>query len=152
MLELRARKIAVPVVRRRKVIETIRQGLPADGITVSIARLCPWFGVPRRTVSYRPVGSAPKIDPRFAAPVKALMEESPSFGYRTVAHLQGLNKNTAQRAFPFMAGRFASGMSTFVIAVLTAFLGHENRALRETLHKCCVSSLAWIGLAEIIAS
>ncbi|ETH67689.1 hypothetical protein L567_3167, partial [Bordetella pertussis STO1-CHLA-0006] len=31
------------------MIETIRQGLQADGITVSIAKLCRWFNVPRRT-------------------------------------------------------------------------------------------------------
>jgi len=40
MLELRAKKIAVPAVRGRQVIETIRQGLQADGITVSISKLC----------------------------------------------------------------------------------------------------------------
>ena len=32
----------------------IRQGLQAEGITVSIA-LCRWFGVPRRSVYYKPV-------------------------------------------------------------------------------------------------
>jgi putative transposase len=43
------------------VIETIRQGLQADGITVSISKLCRWFEVPRRTVYYRPVKAAPKL-------------------------------------------------------------------------------------------
>lgn len=71
------------------MIETIRQGLQAEGITVSIAKLCRWFDVPRRTVYYKPVKSAPKFDPQFVAPIKALIEESPSFGYRTVAHLWG---------------------------------------------------------------
>ena len=28
-----------------------------------------------------------------------MIEEDPSFGYRTVAHLLGLNKNTLQRIF-----------------------------------------------------
>jgi putative transposase len=84
------------------VIETIRQGLQADGITVSIAKLCRWFGVPRRTVYYKPVKSAPKVDPKFVAPIKAMIEESPSFGYRTVAHLLGFNKNTVQRVFQLM--------------------------------------------------
>jgi putative transposase len=27
-------------------------------------------------------------------PIKAMIEENPSFGYRTVAHLLGFNKNT----------------------------------------------------------
>lgn len=83
------------------MIETIRQGLQADGITVSIAKLCRWFGVPRRTVYYKPVKSAPKADPKFAAPIKAMIEKSPSFGYRTVAHPLGFN-NTVQRVFQLM--------------------------------------------------
>ncbi|WP_459615941.1 hypothetical protein [Bordetella sp. 2513F-2] len=63
--------------------------MQADGITVSIAKLCRWFGVPRRTVYYKPVKSAPKVDPKFAAPIKAMIEESPPFGYRTVAYCWG---------------------------------------------------------------
>ncbi|ARU21850.1 hypothetical protein RSSE_c1430 [Ralstonia solanacearum] len=84
------------------MIEMIRQGLQADGITVSIAKLCRWFEVPRRTVYYRPVKAEPKVQTRFAEPIKAMIEESPSFGYRTVAHLLGFNKNTVQRIFQLM--------------------------------------------------
>ena len=43
------------------MIETIRQGLQAEGITVSISKLCRWFGVPRRSVYYKPVKAAPKL-------------------------------------------------------------------------------------------
>ncbi len=81
------------------MIETIRQGLKEDGFTVSISKLCKWFGIPRRTVYYKPVKAAPKINPALAEPIKAMIEESPSFGYRTVAHLLGMNKNTVQRIF-----------------------------------------------------
>ena len=84
------------------MIEMIRQGLQADGITVSISKLCRWFEVPRRTVYYRSVKSTPKVQARFAEPIKAMIEESPSFGYRTVAHLLGFNKNTVQRVFQLM--------------------------------------------------
>lgn len=52
---------------------------------MSIARLCDWFGVPRRTAYYKPVKAAPRIDPRFAEPIKTMIEEEPSFSYRTVA-------------------------------------------------------------------
>jgi putative transposase len=99
MLELRARKNPVPAGRGREVIETIRQGLQADGITVSISKLCKWFEVPRRTVYYRPMKPALSLQERFVTPIKAMIEESPSFGYRTVAHLLGLTKNTVQRVF-----------------------------------------------------
>lgn len=81
------------------MIETIRQGLQADGITVSISKLCKWFEVPRRTVYYRPVKAVPSLQERFVTPIKAMIEENPSFGYRTVAHLLGFNKNTVQRIF-----------------------------------------------------
>jgi len=84
------------------VIETIRQGLREEGITVLISKLCQWFDVPRRTVYYRPLKSAPKVQAKFAEPIKAMIEESPSFGYRTVAHLLGFNKNTVQRVFQLM--------------------------------------------------
>ena len=81
------------------MIETIRQGLKADGFDVSISKLCRWFGVPRRTVYYRPTKAPPKLQEHFVAPIKALIEENPSFGYRTVAHLLEFNKNTVQRVF-----------------------------------------------------
>lgn len=50
------------------MIETIRQGLQADGITVSISKLCRWFEVPRRSVYYRPVKAAPTLQGHFVAP------------------------------------------------------------------------------------
>ena len=55
--------------------------------------------MPRRTVYYRPTKVLPKVRPALAAPIKALIEQEPSFGYRTVAGLLGMNKNTVQRIF-----------------------------------------------------
>lgn len=77
----------------------LQQGLLADGFAVPITKLCAWFGVPRRTVYYKPVKAPPKIDPAFEKPIKAMIEENPSFGYRTIAWLLGFNKNTVQRIF-----------------------------------------------------
>ncbi|MGY0561681.1 DDE-type integrase/transposase/recombinase [Luteimonas sp. A277] len=81
------------------MISSIRQGLKDDGIEVSISKLCRWFGVPRRTVYYRPTKAPPKVRPELAASIKQLIEKEPSFGYRTVAGLLGMNKNTVQRTF-----------------------------------------------------
>ena len=81
------------------MIEAIRQGLKADGFEVSISKLCLWFGVARRSLYYKRSRATPKVDPAFAEPIKALIEEEPSFGYRTVANLLGFNKNTVQRIF-----------------------------------------------------
>jgi len=69
------------------VIETIRQGLKDDGFAVSISQLCRWFEVPRRTVYYRPSRKQPVLQDRFLQPIKQMIEENPSFGYRTVAYL-----------------------------------------------------------------
>lgn len=69
----------------------------ADGFKVSLVKLCAWFGVPRRTVYYKPSKAAPKVDSRFAEPIRAMIEENPSFRYRTVAFLLGFNMNTVQR-------------------------------------------------------
>ncbi len=77
----------------------IQQGLKEDGFTVPMTKLCRWFDVPRRTVYYKPTKSTPKVQERCAEPVKQLIEAEPSFGYRTVASLLRLNKNTVQRIF-----------------------------------------------------
>ena len=81
------------------MIRRVQQGLRDDGIDVSVSRLCRWFDVPRRCVYYRATKSAPKLQAQLVEPVKAMIEENPSFGYRTVAHLLGMNKNTVQRIF-----------------------------------------------------
>jgi len=50
----RMKKFEVPAGLRRAVIDTIRHGLQADGIAFSILKLCCWFSVRRRAVSYFP--------------------------------------------------------------------------------------------------
>ncbi|MEL6209182.1 MAG: IS3 family transposase, partial [Pseudomonadota bacterium] len=81
------------------MIRSLQQGLREDGCHVPVAKLCAWFGVPRRSVYYKPTKAAPKLDPAIVAPIKKLIEDEPSFGYRTVAWLLGMNKNTVQRVF-----------------------------------------------------
>ncbi len=66
------------------MIETIRQGLHKEGVVVSISQLCRWFEVLRRTFYYQSVKAPPKVQARFAEPIKAMIEDNPSFGYRTV--------------------------------------------------------------------
>ena len=77
----------------------IQQGLKEDGLTVPMTKLCRRFEVSRRTVYYKPVKSTPKVQERFAEPIKRMIEPEPSFGYRTVASLLQVNKNTVQRIF-----------------------------------------------------
>jgi putative transposase len=70
------------------MIRRLQQRMKEDG-----------FEVPRRTMYYRPIKSAPKVQERVAAPIKQLIEADPSFGYRSVAGLLQFNTNTVQRIF-----------------------------------------------------
>ncbi len=81
------------------MIATVKQGLEEDGIKLPMTKLCSWFEVPRRTVYYHPTKTAPKVQERFESPIKAMIQQEPSFVYRTVANLLGFNKNTVQRVF-----------------------------------------------------
>jgi putative transposase len=69
-------------------------------VHLSISKLCRWLEIPRRTVYYHSTKKrTPIVQERFAEPIKQLIEEHPSFGYRTLAHLLKFNKNTVQRVF-----------------------------------------------------
>ena len=77
----------------------IQQSLKEYGFTVPMTKFWRWFDVPRRTVYYKPVKSTPKVQERFAEPIKQMIEAEPSFDYRTVASLLHFNLNTVQRFF-----------------------------------------------------
>jgi len=53
------------------MLRSIQQGLLSDGISVPLSKICAWFGVPQRTVYYKPTKAAPTVVPRFAEPIKA---------------------------------------------------------------------------------
>ena len=93
------------------MIRTLHEGLLAEGISVPLVKLCAWFSVPRRTIYYKPTKAAPKVDPRLADPIKAMIEVEPSFGYRTVAWLLGFNKTRFRGSSRSRAGRFANDRS-----------------------------------------
>lgn len=82
------------------MIRTLHEGLLADGIKVSLVKLCARvsaFRGERFTTSpsrlrRRSIRASP-------SPIKAMVEENPPFGYWTRAFLLGFNKNTVQRIF-----------------------------------------------------
>jgi putative transposase len=78
---------------------SLQQGLRADGLEISMVKLCRWFGVAWRTVYYRAIKAPPRVQEALAAPAKAMIEAEPSFGFQTVAGLLSMNKNTVQRIF-----------------------------------------------------
>jgi putative transposase len=58
----------------------IRQAVEEPGVSVPMTKLCEWFDIPRRSAYYKPVKSKPKVQARIAEPIKAMIEENPSFG------------------------------------------------------------------------
>ena len=71
------------------MILQLLQELKAEGANVSLVKLCQSFEMPKRTVYCRPIKGGPKRQEKFVSPIKAMIEENPLFGYRTVTHLLG---------------------------------------------------------------
>lgn len=134
------------------MIRTLHEGLLADGLRVPLTKLCTWFGVPRRTVYYKPTKAAPKVDDRFAVPIKAMIEENPSFGYRTVAWLLGFNKNTVQRVFQlkgWQVRKRAIGMRPRIEAVPSVATAPNERWSTD-LARVWTGKDGWASLALVI--
>ncbi len=66
------------------------------------------FGLPRRSWYYRSVKAAPKLQEHLVTPIKNMIEENPSFGYRTVAALLGSTRTRYSASSSSRAGKFAS--------------------------------------------
>ena len=56
------------------MIQTVKQGLKAEGVKVLMTKLCQWFEVPRRRAHYKPIKSPSKVQERFEKPIKAMIE------------------------------------------------------------------------------
>ena len=134
------------------MILRVQQGLLNDGVAISLSQLCRWFEVPRRTVYYQAVKTAPKVAAQFAVPIKAMIEENPSFGYRTVAHLLGFNKNTVQRIFQikgWQVRKRAIGMRPRIQA-LPSVAKAPNERWSTDLCRVWAGRDGWASLALVI--
>lgn len=80
-------------------MRSVQQGLKDEGFAVPMTKRCRWFEVARRTTYYKPTRAPAKVKPELAELIKEMIEAEPSFSYRTVAALLGMNKNTVQRIF-----------------------------------------------------
>ena len=135
------------------MIQAIQQGLKEEGFEVSVAPLCRWFEVPRRSVYYRLVKkSAPKVQVRFVQPVKDLIEENPSFGYRTGAWLLGFNKNTVQRLFQIKGWQVRKRAIDFRprIEALPSVVQAANKRWPTDLCRVWAGKDGWANLAVVI--
>ena len=134
------------------MILRLQQGLLDEGIRASLSQLCRWFGVPRRTVYNQPTKAAPKVDEQLAVPIKAMIEENPSFGYRTVAYLLGMNKNTVQRIFQVKGWQVRKrpvGMRPRIQALPSVAKGPNQRWATD-LCRIWTGRYGWASLALVI--
>jgi putative transposase len=133
-------------------METIRQGLAAEGMTVSHSQLCRWCDVPRRTAYYRPRKAPRVVQARFAEPIKAMIEQEPSYGYRTVAHLLGFNKNTVQRVFQLKGWQGKKRPVGFRprVQAIPSVAGAPNQRWATDLCRVWTGRDGWATLALVI--
>ena len=75
----------------------VQSEMAKEGHHVTISQLCRWFGIPRRSFYYKPKQRERKLDPVKVQRVKEKMEEFPTYGYRRLALLLGMNKKAVQR-------------------------------------------------------
>ncbi|WP_239224769.1 IS3 family transposase, partial [Comamonas aquatica] len=99
-----------------------------------------------------PTKAAPKVDEQLAAPIKAMIEENPSFGYRTVAYLLRMNKNTVQRIFQlkgWQVRKRAIGMRPRIQA-LPSVATAPNERWSTDLCRVWAGKDGWASLALVI--
>jgi len=83
----------------------------------------------------------------YVNPIKAMIEENPAFGYRTVAYLLGMNKNTVKRVFQLMNWQVRkrpvqNGIVERVIRTLKEQCVHRHRF--ETIQHASQVIADWI--------
>ena len=117
-----------------------------------MTKLCAWFEVPRRTMYYRTVKSAPKVQERFEKPIKEMIEQDPSFGYRTVAALLNFNKNTVQRIFQIRGWQVKRRPIGFRprVQAMPSVAQHPNERWSTDLCRVWAGRDGWASLAIVI--
>ena len=101
---------------------------------------------------YKPTKAASKVDPKFAEPIKAMIEQSPFLGYWTVAHLLGFNKNTVQRIFQIKGWQVKKRAIRFRprIEALPSVATAPNERWSTDLYRIWAGRDGWATLALVI--
>ncbi len=113
-----------------------------------MTKLCRWFGVARRMTYYKPT----KVEPELAEPITEMIEAEPSFGYRTVAALLGMNKNTVQRIFQLKGWQVRKrplGQRPRIEAKVSRAGGPDQRWVTD-LSRVWGGKDGWLSLALVI--
>jgi putative transposase len=78
-------------------VKAVQAELASEGAHVSVARLCAWFGLPRRSFYYQPTPRRQPLDAERVGAIQALIERFPAYGYRRIAAVLGMNRKPVQR-------------------------------------------------------
>ena len=131
----------------------VQAEMAEDGDKVSISQLSRWFGVPRRTLYYRPTKQARKVNTVLAQKVKELIGELPFAGYRTLAFLLGLNRNTVQRINQIKGWQCRKrqiGFRPRAQAMPSVAECPNERWATDLTHVCCGQDDRWKTLSAVI--
>ncbi|MDY7784909.1 DDE-type integrase/transposase/recombinase [Aeromonas caviae] len=81
-----------------------------------------------------------------------MIEENPSFGYRTVAALLGFNKNTVQRIFQLKGWQVRKRPVGFRprLQVLSSVASAPNQRWATDLCRICAGQDGWCSLALVV--
>ncbi|WP_281848088.1 IS3 family transposase [Nitratiruptor tergarcus] len=75
----------------------VQSKMRSEGYPISITKLCKLLNIPRRSFYYKPVKRIRKLDEERVKKVKEKIEKFPTYGYRCLALLLGMNKKAVQR-------------------------------------------------------
>lgn len=101
---------------------------------------------------HKPTRSPAKVKPELAEPIKEMIEAGPSFDYRTVAALLGMNKNTLQRIFQlkgWQVRKRALGQRLRIEAKVSRAEKPDQRWATD-LCRVCDGKGGWLSLALVI--
>ncbi len=146
-------KIAVPIGASTK--DDRDEPPRTEGIwsfIVSISKLCKWLIISRRTVYYKPMKAIPVINSSPVETIKAIVEDTPSFGYRTVAALLGMSENTAQRIFKLNSCQVKKQTIGFRprVQALPSAATAANEVLVDGLVSHLPGRNSWAALAALV--
>ncbi|WP_187648559.1 IS3 family transposase [Nitrosophilus labii] len=74
----------------------VQSEMRSEGYSISITKLCSLFELPCRSFYYKPIKRMQKLDEGRVKKVKEMIEKFPTYGYRRLALLLGMNKKAVQ--------------------------------------------------------
>jgi len=124
-----------------------------EGDKVTVVQACKWSGMARRSYYYQTKQSKPKLNDVLVQRIKRFIDAFPYAGYRTVAALLGLNKNTVQRIFQlkgWQVRKRKSGMRPRAQAMPSVSTRPDERWSTDMARVWCGPQARWACLTLVM--